>query len=147
MADGTLEIRRTLPASAERVFAAWTDPAWLARWMSPVGHARAEADPRPGGRLHVVMIGEGRELVHRGEFIEVVPPHRLSFTWQSDYTGEEPSRVTVELAPVAGGTAITVRHERLPADAARSHRGGWGAMLERLAALMGTEEEALDGAG
>ena len=149
MPDDALEIRRVLPAPPERVFAAWTDAAWLSRWMSPVGHARVDADPRPGGRLHVVMVGGGREIEHVGEFLEVEPPHRLSFTWSSSYTGDRPSRVTVELAATDGGTRLTLRHERLPAGAASSHRGGWGSMLERLAGhLASVRQEALaDGPG
>jgi uncharacterized protein YndB with AHSA1/START domain len=143
MAHDALEIRRTLPAPPELVFAAWTDATWLARWMSPVGHARVEADPRPGGRLHVVMIGDGREIEHTGEFLEVEPPHRLSFTWSSPFTGDRPSVVTIALAPINGGTDLNLRHERLPAGAAASHRGGWGSMLERLAGLIAAEREAM----
>jgi uncharacterized protein YndB with AHSA1/START domain len=141
--DETLEIRRILPATPERVFAAWTDASWLARWMSPVGHARVEADPRPGGRLHVVMVGDGREIEHVGEFLEVERPHRLSFTWSSPFTGDQPSVVTIELAATDEGTDLTLRHERLPAGAAASHRGGWGSMLERLASLLAPEQEAI----
>lgn len=149
MADEALEIRRTLAASPERVFAAWTDASWLARWMSPVGHARVEADPRPGGRLRVVMVGDGRDIEHVGEFLEVEPPHRLSFTWSSPYTGDRPSRVIVELAATDGGTDLMLRHERLPAGAASSHRGGWGSMLDRLAGMLGlpAEEVVTDGTG
>jgi uncharacterized protein YndB with AHSA1/START domain len=147
MDDDALEIRRVLAATPERVFTAWTDASWLARWMSPVGHARVEADPRPGGRLRVVMVGDGREIEHVGEFVEVEPPYRLSFTWRSAYTGDRPSRVTIELAATAGGTELTLRHQRLPAGAAASHRSGWGTMLDRLASVLGTEEEAVaDGA-
>lgn len=147
MAEDVLEIRRTLPGPPGRVFAAWTDPSWLARWMSPVGHARVEADPRPGGRLHVVMVGDGREIEHSGEFIEVEPPHRLSFTWRSAYTGDQPSIVTVSLTAAGGATDLVLRHERLPAEAAASHRGGWGSMLGRLAGLLAAshEEAIVDG--
>jgi len=142
MHDDTLEIRRLLPSAPDRVFTAWTDASWLARWMSPVGHARVEVDPRPGGRLHVVMVGEGREIEHVGEFLEVAPPHRLSFTWQSAYTGDQPTRVTVELVATGDGTELTLRHERLPAGAAASHGGGWASMLERLGSELERNEEA-----
>lgn len=143
MVDNALEIRRMLPAPPERVFAAWTDASRLARWMSPVGHARVDANPRPGGRLRVVMVGDGREIEHVGEYVEVEPPHRLSFTWSSPYTGSEPSLVTVDLVPADGGTQLTLRHERLPDGAAASHGDGWGSMLERLAGLLGPHEEAV----
>jgi uncharacterized protein YndB with AHSA1/START domain len=132
MSDGSLEIRRTLRAPPERVFAAWTDPAWLARWMSPVGRARVEADARVGGRLHVVMEGDGRVITHTGQFLEVDPPRRLSFTWRSPFTGDRDSRVTVVLEALGGVTELTLRHELLPSGAAESHAGGWGSMLERL---------------
>ena len=59
--------------------------------MSPVGHARVEADARVGGRLHVVMEGDGRVITHTGEFLEVDPPNRLSFTWRSPFTGDRDS--------------------------------------------------------
>lgn len=145
MSDDVVEIRRILPAAPERVFAAWTDPVWLARWMSPAGHARVEADARPGGRLRVVMVGEDREIEHVGEFLEVRTPHRVSFTWSSAFTGHRPSRVTVELVAVDGGTELTLRHELLPTEAAASHRGGWGSMLERLAEELEQTTEVHDG--
>jgi uncharacterized protein YndB with AHSA1/START domain len=148
MADDSLEIRRTIAAPAQRVFTAWTDAGWLARWMSPVGHARVEADARVGGRLRVVMVGEGREIEHVGEYLEVAPPHRLSFTWSSPYTGGRPSRVTVELEERDGMTELILRHELLPRDAAASHAGGWSSMLDRLVSRVEGwhDEENLDGA-
>ena len=54
MAD-RLELRRRLKASPERVFAAWTDPALLARWMSPFAEAEASVDVRVGGTFAIVM--------------------------------------------------------------------------------------------
>lgn len=140
MAD-SLEIRRTLSVPVERVFAAWTDPDLLARWMTPIGHARVEADVRVGGRLRVIMVGNGRQIEHVGEYMEVAPPHRLSFTWQSEYTGGHPSRVTVKLVDRDGMTELTLRHELLPHGAAASHAGGWGTMLERLADEVGSMAE------
>ena len=87
------------------------------------------------------MVGDGRRIEHVGEFLEVRPPHRLSFTWRSPYTGGIATRVTVELAAGEGGTDLTIRHELLPADAIESHGTGWGAMLDRLAALAATPEQ------
>jgi uncharacterized protein YndB with AHSA1/START domain len=82
------------------------------------------------------MIGDGRRIEHRGEYREVVPDRRLVFTWQSPFTGPEPSVVTVDIAPVEAGTLLTLVHEQLPADQVESHRSGWAPMLERLSGLL-----------
>ena len=127
------EVRRVLPATAEEVFAAWTAPDLMARWLSPVGHAEVEVDLRVGGRFRVTMVGEDRRIEHTGAYLEVAPPRRLAFTWASPYTGPEPSVVTVELRPADQGTELVLTHERLPEGQAEPHTGGWGRMLDRLA--------------
>jgi uncharacterized protein YndB with AHSA1/START domain len=131
-----LVVRRTLPAPPERVFAAWTDPRSMARWLSPFADAVATTDPRVGGAFRVVMRGLGQEIEHTGEYRVVDPPHRLVFTWRSPYTGSEPSLITVELRPVAPGdhTELTLTHERLPAGEVENHRGGWSTILGHLEA-------------
>lgn len=136
MADKAVVLRRRIAAPPDRLFRAWTDPALLARWMSPVGSAVAEIDPRVGGRLRVVMIGDGQTIEHAGEFLELDAPHRLVFTWSSPFTGDVASRVTVELTERRDGTDLTLRHELLPEEAVASHAGGWSAMLDRLAAIL-----------
>jgi uncharacterized protein YndB with AHSA1/START domain len=134
--SAVVRIQRVLPASPERVYAAWTDPAILARWLSPIGHAEADVEPWVGGRLRVAMVSPGVRIEHSGEYRELVPPRRLVFTWQSPYTGPTPSLVTIDLEPVESGTALTLLHEQLPPDQVESHGGGWGQILERLAAVL-----------
>ena len=138
-APRVVRIERVLRATPERVYAACTNAELLARWMSPVGHAIADVDPRPGGRLHVTMIGDDRRIEHVGEFREVAPGRRLVFTWTSPYTGPEPSIVTIEIEPVANGTHLRLTHESLPAEGVESHGGGWALMLDRLENLLGLE--------
>jgi uncharacterized protein YndB with AHSA1/START domain len=131
-----LVVRRTLSAPPERVFAAWLEPATLARWLSPFADAEATVDSRVGGAFRVVMRGSGREIEHTGEYREIDPPRRLVFTWSSPYTGSTPSLVTVELRAVPPGdrTELTLTHRRLPAGEVENHRAGWGAILGHLAA-------------
>jgi uncharacterized protein YndB with AHSA1/START domain len=137
-----VRIERVVPASPERVFAAWTDPALLARWMSPFGRAEAEVEPWVGGRLRVTMIGPDVRIDHTGVYRELVPGRRLVFTWQSPYTGPAPSLVTVELEQVEAGTALTLVHEHLPADQVESHRGGWAPILDRLRSVLIADDPA-----
>jgi uncharacterized protein YndB with AHSA1/START domain len=141
--DDAIVLHRTIAATPERLFRAFTRPEELARWMSPVGHAEVEVDLRIGGALRVAMIGDGIRMEHTGQFLELDPPHRIAFTWQSDYTGGVATRVIVDLAETmdGSGTDLTLRHELLPASARASHAGGWGAMLDRLAAATASAQE------
>jgi len=120
--DGVVELRRRLPAPVAEVFRWWTQPELLCEWMSPSGTAEVKMDLRVGGAMLIVMKHEGTVVRHVCEFLEVVPPTRLVFSWSSPYTGAQPSIVTLPLV-----------HNQLPEEAAESHRGGWGAILDRLA--------------
>ncbi len=130
--QSTIVLRRLIPATPEEVFAAWADPASMGAWMSPVGDADVTADVRVGGGLRVVMQGDGMEIEHVGEYREVDPPRRLSFTWRSEYTGGDDTLVTVDLSPAGDETDLVLTHELLTEEMAASHEGGWGGILTRL---------------
>lgn len=136
-----LRVERILSATVEQVFEAWTDPRLMALWLSPVGRAEVENDLSVAGRFRVLMVGEDMRIEHTGQYLEIEPPHRLSFTWNSPYTGDEPSVVTVELAPHADQTRLVLVHQRLPEDKVDSHAGGWGTMLDRLTELLRTDSQ------
>lgn len=119
-----LVTHRVLPASPSEVFEPWTDPTLLARWMSPYGAAEATLDLREGGTFRITMLSEGTSIEHSGRYLVIQPPERLVFTWESPYTGPEPSRVSVTLRPHPEGTLLTLAHERLPVEEVASHEGG-----------------------
>ena len=134
-----LEVRKRIAAPATRVFAAWTKPESLARWMRPAEttEVRVEADVREGGRFTLDMVGaDGKVFAHRGEYVVVDPPRKLAFTWRADWLPNG-SLVTVEFAESDGATEVVLTHEGLPdAQSAENHRAGWGQILEKLAAEM-----------
>lgn len=132
--DTAARIEMVLPAPIDDVYAAWTEPETMARWLSPVGHAEVEAEVCVGGRFRVVMVGGDMRIEHTGEYLAVDPPRLLSFTWRSPYTGSAASVVTVTLTARGDSTHVLLLHEQLPDGAADSHREGWGAMLGRLVA-------------
>jgi len=136
VSEDRLRLERLLPAPMEEVFAAWTEGESMARWMSPVGHAEVEIDLRVSGRFRVVMVGDEMRIEHTGKYLEVDPPRLLSFTWQSPYTGPEPSVVTVTLAEDGNQTRLVLVHERLPNHQVEAHAGGWASMVDRLETLL-----------
>ena len=136
-----LVVRRVIPVSRERVFAAWLDPASLATWMfpAPATSAEIELDPRVGGRFRIVMHKPDGAVEHTGEYLAIEPPARLQFTWISVNTGHQPSVVTVEFLDRGAATEVVLTHRRLPSAQVDGHRAGWTDIVRKL-------DEALSGA-
>lgn len=130
----TLVTRRTIRASAARLFAAWTEPAQLLAWWGPrpVTCSAAEVDLRVGGRYRIAnRLPDGSTLVIEGEFQIVQPPHRLVYTWRAGE--DQASRVTVRFEPRGDDTEVVVIHEMIPGERMRdSHERGWAGCLEGL---------------
>ena len=93
----------------EAVFAAFADPAQLARWWGPNGFANTfhEFDFRPGGRWRFTMHGpDGAEYHNECDFTEVSRGERIVFVHQLPVHRFE---MTMTFADQAGGTALTWR--------------------------------------
>lgn len=141
--DTSLTIRRTYPASRERVFRAWTDPAALRQWSCPVGMTvtDAQVDLRVGGAYRVAMQppDESEPSVAYGTYREVEPPARLVYTWQWEGGEMGETLVTVEFLDLGGETEVVLTHELFPAPDVRDlHNEGWVACLEHLAQALPT---------
>jgi uncharacterized protein YndB with AHSA1/START domain len=133
-----LVVRRVLPAPRERVFAAWLDPALMARWMCPgdTRSATVELDARVGGAFRIVMHHGRGDGDHRGEYLVIEPPARLSFTWFSANTEFRPTVVTVELFERGAGTELVLTHRDLPPAQRDAHQRGWGDIVAQLEAAL-----------
>ena len=139
LAKPALTLERHIGAPPHEVFAAWTDPRRLGAWFGPKGAeaVTAEIDARVGGRYRIGFRsrdGEAHEI--GGVYLELLRDEKLAFTWAWRTTPERESLVTVRLAGDAGGTLLTLTHERFFDEAARDrHYGGWTVALDKLAAL------------
>ncbi len=131
--DESLVVQREthIAAPCAAVFAFLTDPEKIIRWMG----SEATTDAHPGGLYLLKGVG-GRSA--RGAFREVVPVHRLaySFGWEGiEATPPGSSLVEIDLIEQNGGTLLRMTHTGLPnAEQCASHARGWGHYLERLAA-------------
>lgn len=134
----TLEIRRVIPATRERVFDAWTQAKELDRWSAPSPMtARAEVDLRVGGRYRIVMRGpEGIDRSVGGVYRVVERPSKLVYTWKWDESPMGDSIVTVEFHDRGKETEVILRHEGLADAGSRArHEHGWNGCLDNLVAL------------
>ena len=126
-----------LPAEPPDVFAMFTDPARLCRWIG----ISAELEPTPGGRFRFeIQPGQFCE----GEYLVVDPPRRLVFTWgwTDPWFNLPPgfSRVEVTLEPLPRGTRLRLVHDQLPGEIRVIHDEGWTQFLGRLAAVLAGRE-------
>jgi uncharacterized protein YndB with AHSA1/START domain len=132
----SLTLKRRLAAPPETVFAAWTEPQRMLRWFAPAATEtiHAETDVRVGGRFRVLMrAADGEEHDVSGVYREVVPNEKLVFTWAWRTLPERESLVTVRLRREGDATVLTLTHEQLFDEAARSdHRDGWTGALDKL---------------
>ena len=134
-----LVVRRTIRASCDRLFDAWTHAAELVSWWGPrsVRCTAAEVDLRVGGRYRIEnLLASGARVTIAGEFTLVDRPHRLAYTWNVT-PGEAGTAELVTVRFDARGdsaTDVIVTHERIASAAARtSHEEGWVGCLEGLA--------------
>ena len=83
VAQREITITRTFDAPRALVFSMFTDAKHLAAWWGPHGltNPRAEADPRPGGKILIHMQApDGTVHPMGGIFDEIVPHERIVFT-------------------------------------------------------------------
>ncbi len=110
------EISDVIPASVEAIYAAW---------LSSEGHAgmtgsAAEVSSVMGG---VFTAWDG---YISGKNLALEPGKRILQAWRtSEFKDSDPdSTAEVLLAPLQGGSLVTIRHTNLPADGMQ-YRQGW----------------------
>jgi uncharacterized protein YndB with AHSA1/START domain len=135
MPDPLVVRRETfIPAPRATVFAFLTDPRKIVSWMG----AEVETETQPGGLYLVKNIGGDRDRAARGAFREVVPVHRLAYSFGWEGSEEVPpgsSLVEIDLMERDGGTLMRLTHSGLPnADQCARHSAGWSHYLARIAA-------------
>ena len=124
-----------IESTPEKVWYALTDADLTADYW---GHANV-SDWQPGSRWeHRRTDGSGIADV-AGTVTEATPPRRLVTTWDDPADPGNPSRVTFDLEPFHELVRLTVTHEDLPDEQARTEVGlGWPAVMANLKTLLET---------
>jgi uncharacterized protein YndB with AHSA1/START domain len=136
-------VRRETHIAAPRasVFAFLTDPEKIIQWMGN----EVTTELHPGGMYLVKGINE---KAARGAFREVVPVHRLSYSfgWEgSEKVPPNSSLIEIDLIEQDGGTLLRLTHSGLPdAEQRDGHADGWAHYLGRLASAAAGRDPGLD---
>ncbi|HLR44631.1 MAG TPA: SRPBCC domain-containing protein [Brevibacterium sp.] len=106
-------ITRTFDAPRDLVWKAWTREAELAQWLRPFGVSTDSVsfDVRVGGRYRYTMTNDetGEQFPTGGEFLEVSPQDRLSFTWgDPDAPVAEAPVITLIFTPQGARTELVL---------------------------------------
>jgi len=120
-----------IAAPPEVVFPYFTDARLMATWIGD----HVDLDARPGGRFALDFSG----VSARGAYVDVEPPHRVSFTWGiPDDPSMPPGSSTVEVVLIADGddTIVNLAHRGLPEDREPSHLEGWERCLADLVSAL-----------
>lgn len=149
--DGSLRIRRTVAATPERVWEAFTTPDLMHRWMWATYQSNntAESDLRVGGRYEVYTDAppgdfgwDADRWGFAGIYVEIVQHQRLVYTLHWDgpvgynQTGDVvlDEVVFVDMHEYDGSTRIEMGHVGIPPDgvSARAHAEGIESMFDHL---------------
>lgn len=133
-----LHLEGKLSAPATAVFEALTDPQQLPRWWGPHRFTTpsVDLDLHVGGRYRFAMQPPEGDLFRlQGEFLEIVAPHRLAYTfrWEEPDPDDVDTVVTVALRDLGGSTQLIVDQGAFATGPRRElHERGWSDSLQRL---------------
>src|SRR5215211_950754 len=142
--DGlVLRLKRILPAPRAAVYRALSEPGELAKWWGPQGFTAPSVEfaPRVGGSYRIAMLPADGDLFHlSGEFQEVDPPARLTYTfrWEPPDRDDRQTTVTLSLHERGDRTEVLLTQTRFATEARRAlHEEGWSDSFGRLEQVLG----------
>ncbi|HEY9154028.1 MAG TPA: YciI family protein [Opitutaceae bacterium] len=102
----TFKSTREIPASPEKVFAAFKDPVLLARWWGPDGFTSKfqVCEFKPGGKWVLEMIGPDGKSCHNESVFGVLEPGRKVVI---QHVSSPKFELTVSLEATGQGTRVT----------------------------------------
>lgn len=140
-----IRVSHRYSAPAERVYDAWLTPGQASRFLfrTRTGNVmQCEIQPEVGGGFTVIdrrPAADGDEsvfdVVHMGKYVELERPRHIVFDFSVlTFGSEDPTRVTVDIAPVSPmACELTLTHDLGASEHARmveeSNRKAWTNML------------------
>ena len=124
-----VRVTRRLPATPERVFAAWVDARIARRWLFATARrplAQVAIEARVGGSFRCT---DDRGVEHAADYLELDPPRRLVFTLPLEGDPHAVTRVTVGIIGSRHGSALALVHDGVPRERASAIADRWRGLL------------------
>ena len=147
-----IQFERTIDAGITKVFAAWTTPDLIAKWMPGTQHAESmitTVDTCKGGGYRCEMLLEGgEEIVMKGTDATFTAPNKIVYMLAWELPDEFPpvpeTKVSVDLTKRGRKTLVSLKHSRLTSEMKESVGAGWQAAFNQLALELAPERSATD---
>lgn len=128
----------TVKAPVEKVWEAFTDPDLVRQYFFG---SEQKTDWQVGSKILWTGEYEGTTYVDKGEVLEFVPNQKLSYSYLSSWAGLEdrPEHylwVSYEVAPVEGGTLLTIKQSNYDEDKAKHSAANWATVIDGLKKLV-----------
>jgi uncharacterized protein YndB with AHSA1/START domain len=135
MTGYTAKAQTEISASADRVWAAMTDPEQIKEYMFG---SQVETDWKPGSPIRWKGEFDGKSYEDKGEVLEVEPGRRLKVTHFSPLTGQDDvpenyHTVTYDLDEHDGHTHVALTQDNAGSEQEAEHSSAmWQQMLDGL---------------
>jgi uncharacterized protein YndB with AHSA1/START domain len=132
-----VDVAQVFACPRQALFTVWTDPHHFSRWWGPKEWQAYDCvlDVRPGGRWRSSFRRPAGDDIHiGGQYVEVVPPERISFSWNSYGTlsADDESLVELEFVDLGDHTELRITHTKLTTGEAEDMDIGWVSALQSL---------------
>ena len=128
----TVIVTQKFASDESSIYDALLDPKTASKFLfaTPTGTmVRAEIDPRVGGRYTFVERRDGKDVLHTGEYLELLRPLRMVFTFSVPEYSSETSTVEINLAHLGEGCELKLINSGVPREWAERTREGWAAIM------------------
>lgn len=130
-----------IDATADKVWAALTDPALVKEWLFGT---EMTADWKVGGLIRYTGVWEGKTYEDKGTILELEPEQKLVTTYWSGFSGlpdipENYQKVSYLLEPEGDKTKLTIIQEgNKTAESAAHSEGNWNKVLTSMKKILET---------
>jgi uncharacterized protein YndB with AHSA1/START domain len=128
----TVVVTKKFATDGGNVYDGFLDPAIARRFLfaTPKGEmVQAEMDADVGGRYTLVERREGVDVLHTGEFLELIRPSLIVFTLSVPMFSPGTSTVRLAIVPAGEGCELTLTHTGIPVEHAAMAGEAWAGIL------------------
>ena len=132
METETVVVTQKFASDEESIYDAFLDPKTASKFLfaTPAGTmVRVEIDARVGGRYTIVERRDGVDVLHTGEYLELLRPLRMVFTFGVPQFAREVSTVEINLAHLGEGCELKLINSGVLKEWAEKTREGWAGIL------------------